>query len=654
MHGVRILSVFIFAAFSATVLAQAPGDSSASAKPASFASRGRENLVALARMYHFVRFNHPSERSYTTNWDRILPGAVRLAEAAQDDAALVAGLEFFIQELIDPKVHIQPINAPPPAVPPGLRTGPEVTLEDTTLYIALSPGDCCPTTIPQIEAILKDHAVTDWVLDLRETQRRSFGSIFSEVKVTIDWLSGGPVRTPPRTNAHFIVLPGGYPEKYSLRVAPRLNARAYDEGPGLLEGLPFTVIIDETMHPGAAGWLLGLQMDRMGTIVGTPSEVLAEAPFVLQLSPTLEVSCSLTEYTELDMEPRGNPQIMPDRWLEIPTDACSGDIVSLIATEQASPQTPKKSVRSTMRLPKPTERARRIADVMAAFGILSTYHPYWDSSPEKEQALLVKALEVAAGASGNSTIGIDVLLEPLGDIFATLLPGACNSKTIKLKETAAVLDIPADAGAIARRPGTLSTLSDGIAYIDLTRIDISELQRAWSMMGRAQGIIVDLRGRTGVYGRAVPVRYVDEEQLMCEALVPLRAFPDTRGETHEWNRWLIKSQKPLVTAPTAFLTNQYTVGWAERIADAARIYGMGTLCGQPSGGNPGERYCVCLPSRTGICWTAIQVLNSQGNDLYGHPLQPDILVEQEVTAQGQDAVIAAAVQHIQAELAKTP
>ena len=137
----------------------------------------QENLIALARLTWLLHRHHPGVEAQSVDWSTRLLQFIPQTQAAQDDPALIRTLHAFAATAGHPAVDVKTIEPPDVQVPPWLRQGPDVQIIDHVLYVALSPGDCCPTAVAKIEETLQGQNLDRWVLDLRHTAGRSFGSI---------------------------------------------------------------------------------------------------------------------------------------------------------------------------------------------------------------------------------------------------------------------------------------------------------------------------------------------------------------------------------------------------------------------------------------------------------------------------------------------
>lgn len=91
------------------------GDADMPAPPRPLTARGLENLQALARLFGFVRFFHPSDEAAAANWNAVLASAIPRVEAAASAQELCTRLRAIFEPLA-PTVQIFPTGDTPPSL----------------------------------------------------------------------------------------------------------------------------------------------------------------------------------------------------------------------------------------------------------------------------------------------------------------------------------------------------------------------------------------------------------------------------------------------------------------------------------------------------------------------------------------------------------
>jgi hypothetical protein len=294
---------------------------------ASTVERQVGNLLALANLHRLVRYHHPGRAAAEIDWDKRLVQAVPQILAAEDQATLATSLRQFVRDAGPPQISIEPVAEHTP--PELFRTAPVVETHGNVLYAALSSGDCCKPTIEFIEEQASKQTFDSWVLDLRHTDTRGFGSVFTETKVTLAWTICGRITQPPRIGRKLPADAGeaGASRQAEFAVRPGLSA----EGPDLLANVPLLILVDETTHPAVGGWVMAAQVSGRATVTGTPVPIQAELPYELSLTPGLQASMPLTVYAPPKNNKLTQGRLLPDIEVQIPTDATPADTLALLA-----------------------------------------------------------------------------------------------------------------------------------------------------------------------------------------------------------------------------------------------------------------------------------------------------------------------------------
>ena len=100
-----------------------PGEMLEPARP--LTPQGLDNLRALARLFGFVRYFHPSDEASAADWNRFAVVAVRAVEPAGTPAELAAKLQSVFAP-VAPLVRVVPAGAPRPMM--EMQAGPFVAL----------------------------------------------------------------------------------------------------------------------------------------------------------------------------------------------------------------------------------------------------------------------------------------------------------------------------------------------------------------------------------------------------------------------------------------------------------------------------------------------------------------------------------------------
>lgn len=421
--------------------------------------RARQNLLALARLHRLVRFYHPSELAERMDWNTRLCAHLAEVERAADDPALIEALRRFVADLDDPTVRIGLIGgaAPPPPPDGGPLAG---TLQDT-LYARASAADSGPSLIEAIESALaarqaqpQNWLLTRWVLDLRGTAGRSFESIDRELTEALTRTLPGKLHRPPRRRRMHHGFAGAAGPTQTVPTH-RVDRPVALTGESLLGGQRLFLLVDETTHPAAGGWLLGRQQSGSDIAIGRPCTVLAEPPYAAALSPTVEVTFPLSHFLNTRGDPQGPKRFLPDvPRSDLPTEGTADAMLMALhqrglldtpAREPGEGRTRKEAGRPPAESPgraarragaqrrsprgepprqapcaAESPRTARLADLLTAYAVVGEFFPGWNVLAVGPDALLAEALAAAADTDAAPTAGIERFLTGLTDANAAL------------------------------------------------------------------------------------------------------------------------------------------------------------------------------------------------------------------------------------------
>lgn len=302
--------------------------------------RGVVNLTALGRLWTTIDLFYPALDQAGVDWDATLPRAVLAVELAADDQALAQVLRQVVAPLGGHVVVGEPAVAPP---------GPMVAkLGSDALHVV--PGGDLPD-LTGISAVF---------LDLR-----------------------GGVGLPDDLVEHLLAGAVGLPK------VQRIRHTGYGQREGLFERevlvesagegffgastpeLQVYALTDLDTSPQVGRGLMALRISGQGKVVGAPVTAWPEAPHIVQLTDTLQARVPLAAFVEGGL-------LAPD----VP---CPGALALDVAQAHRKGQAAQWSSSQRPGLPilpdAPLlhwQRHARLADTLAAWGLLDTFYPYWD------------------------------------------------------------------------------------------------------------------------------------------------------------------------------------------------------------------------------------------------------------------------------------
>jgi hypothetical protein len=117
-----------------------------------------------------------------------------------------------------------------------------------------------------------------------------------------------------------------------------------------------------------------------------------------------------------------------------------------------------------------------------------------------------------------------------------------------------------------RRPAAITEIEPGIFYIDIGRTSDDEFDSKLPLLEKAQGIIFDFRGYPSKLSPKFLTHLSDENLNSAQWLIPVVLWPDRHDMQFEHGgEWHLQPSKPLLTARKAFITDGRTISQAGRI-----------------------------------------------------------------------------------------
>ena len=167
-------------------------------------------------------------------------------------------------------------------------------------------------------------------------------------------------------------------------------------------------------------------------------------------------------------------------------------------------------------------------------------------------------------------------------------------------------------------------LDEGHVYVDATRI--GSLSGAARKLGRASGLILDLRGELADRKGSLLAHFLTEAQVLVAERVPAGPNADARLELDEGRELPLEPQRPTLTCPVVVLADARTRGRAE--LELAGFEDLGaTIVGSASAGDSGEASSAWLPGGWQVHFTSVALHRRDGSRLWGRGVRPSVHVE---------------------------
>ena len=193
-----------------------------------------------------------------------------------------------------------------------------------------------------------------------------------------------------------------------------------------------------------------------------------------------------------------------------------------------------------------------------------------------------------------------------------------------------------------RRLAAVSDLEPGILYVDLDRLNDSEMLALLPRLEKAAGIVFDLRGYPSAAMDIDMLRRLSDRPLKSDLwIVPVTRFPDRTSVTESANQWSLPQQEPKFPAKTVFLTDARAVSAAETVLSIVANHHLAPIVGGPTAGSNGSVNVYVVPGGYRVSWTGMKTLRQDGSRFHGVGVLPTAPVERTIKglAAGRDEVL---------------
>lgn len=200
------------------------------------------------------------------------------------------------------------------------------------------------------------------------------------------------------------------------------------------------------------------------------------------------------------------------------------------------------------------------------------------------------------------------------------------------------------------RPAPVAELRSGLSYVDITRATDADIDAALAQLVAARGIIFDLRGYPRFDARRILGHLTDRSvhmALMPGEGIPLIHWPDRHRMTFPYTdtTFRIEPRLPRFTSNVAFLTDERAISFSESLLEVVDEFRLGDIVGSPTAGTNGTNNPFIVPGGYRVTWTGMRVLKHDGSHLHGIGILPTVPVVRTVrgVAEGRDEVLERAI-----------
>jgi C-terminal processing protease CtpA/Prc len=198
-----------------------------------------------------------------------------------------------------------------------------------------------------------------------------------------------------------------------------------------------------------------------------------------------------------------------------------------------------------------------------------------------------------------------------------------------------------------RTTPVFGVLPEGFGYMDLARLTVAEVEKAFEAIKGTSAVIMDMRGYPKGTAWAIAPRLVEKE-------VPAAQFrrPEPHGVFIDWPSQCAFDQKTGPAQPWRYtgkvvvLINEEAISQAEHTCLFLEAAAGATFIGTPTNGANGDVTTTILPGGITVNFTGHDVRHADGRQLQRVGIQPHVRVEPTVEGirAGRDEVLEKAVE----------
>jgi hypothetical protein len=532
-------------------------------QPRPLSMRGLENLQALARLFGYVRYFHPTDAAAAADWEQIAIHSVQTVENAQSALELASSLTAAFAS-VSMGVEVFPTGTTPPQV--GLKPGPYL-IEWRHHGVGLSENNTYYS----------------------ERVTRRAGGNPGEIDVIRADLPGGVSCRVPRvlyTEAPAVFRLKGFAATQPVASAENRSVR--------LAAVSIAWNVMQHFYP----YFDVVQSDWPQALTTALKSAATDESAVQFLSTLRRMMAALHDGHGRVTLPGSAAIPSPVGW-----DWVEGRII-LTDVSHASDSAIGRGDAIIAINGRPANDAMATAEAE-----ISSATPQW---------LIARALGTGLhygeplGAIGEGPKSEPLILEvePFGH--------AGTTRKVALERQPFRPTVEA-------RPQPISQVEPGIMYIDLTRTTDDAFKADLPRMQQARGLIFDLRGYPNAQMGIDFLRCLSREPMRsAPMLVPIVRYPDHRMTEFDPGEWTLAPLAPYLSAKRVFLTNGRAISYSETIMAIVERYRLGEIVGGPTAGTNGNTNLFPVPGGYRISWTGMKVLKHDGSRHHGVGIAPTV------------------------------
>lgn len=179
------------------------------------------------------------------------------------------------------------------------------------------------------------------------------------------------------------------------------------------------------------------------------------------------------------------------------------------------------------------------------------------------------------------------------------------------------------------RPGKIVPLKSNVWYVDLSEVEDADITRYADSLAQAQGVIFDLRGYPTCSPMVLGM--LTDTTITCARWnIPEVIEPDRENMQFSFSNWDVEPVTPRIKGKVVFLTDGRAISYAETVMGIVEHYKLGTIVGEATAGTNGNVNSFSLPGGYDMMWTGMKVLKHDGSRHHGVGIKPTIPIRRTI------------------------
>lgn len=204
-----------------------------------------------------------------------------------------------------------------------------------------------------------------------------------------------------------------------------------------------------------------------------------------------------------------------------------------------------------------------------------------------------------------------------------------------------------DAQPKETKPPMVAELKPGIWYIDLDRVTQQDLDAALPKLNEpgCKGVVFDLRGYPSRIGFEHLGLFTDAKMTSAQWNVPIVNWPDREKIAWQTSSWPVMAKTPRFQGKAVWITDGRAISAAETYLGIVEHYKLGEIVGETTAGTNGNINPTPLPLGYTLIYTGMKVLKHDGSRHHGVGIKPTIPVQRTIEgiAAGRDEMLEKAI-----------